>query len=412
MITQITNSSDRDHLALPVMMLVVVGYSLAPLAISSGGDNPFLINLFWRIGLILGYISFLLLFAKSLIFKSECRGLIWERLFALRKVGNWRNMSYLAFPLAVVGNFDSALFVFATRYTDVAIIAVLFETWPIFYILIVARILRNERSPDQGIPAFSMAFLVGVAFIGLVFVYASQQQGGVLEFVLRLAIWNQLGIIGLALGAAFLGAFPAFSFRWGMDLSKEVASTVNRSPEDKSLQLACITFATMLANVVSMPISLGLGVGLGEDLPIHNLFQHNIIFLIVVGGVIAYALPTILWRLANLLSLENPGINALAFLIPILSVVWLVLFSEVNLAKWDYFIMGTLAVITANLLINFQAEIRWGFKALLLTLGTSGAVVYLRDGAFENLDIDRWHWTAGGYFEALALSATVFTLCG
>ena len=121
-------------------------------------------------------------------------------------------------------------------------------------------------------------------------------------------------------------------------------------------------------------------------------------------------MPTILWRLANLLSPQNQGINALAFLIPVLSVVWLVSFGEVNLGSWDYFIMGTLAIITANLLINFQAEVRWGFKALLLTLGTAGAVVYLRDGAFENLNVDKWHWTAGGYFEALALSATVFTL--
>ena len=72
--------------------------------------------------------------------------------------------------------------------------------------------------------------------------------------------------------------------------------------------------------------------------------------------------------------------------------------------------MGTAAIVIANLLIDFQTEIRWGFKTLILALGTCGMVAYLRDGVFEYLGVGRWHRTAGGYFEALARSATVFTL--
>ena len=41
----------------------------------------------------------------------------------------------------------------------------------------------------------------------------------------------------------------------------------------------------------------------------------------------------------------------------------------------DYLIIGTAALITANLLIGFEAEIRWGFKSLILSLG---ALRYLR----------------------------------
>lgn len=47
---------------------------------------------------------------------------------------------------------------------------------------------------------------------------------------------------------------------------------------------------------------------------------------------------------------------------------------------------------------------------MILGLSACGIIVYLRDGIFESLGVDKWHWTTGGYFEALALSATVFTL--
>ena len=72
--------------------------------------------------------------------------------------------------------------------------------------------------------------------------------------------------------------------------------------------------------------------------------------------------------------------------------------------------MGTAAIITANLAMNFEAEIRWGFRALVLALIACGAIVYLRDDVFTPLGIEPWSWTAGGCFESITLSATVFTL--
>ena len=50
--------------------------------------------------------------------------------------------------------------------------------------------------------------------------------------------------------------------------------------------------------------------------------------------------------------------------------------------------MGTAAIITANLTMNFEAEIRWGFRALVLALIACGALVYLRDDVFTSLGIE------------------------
>ena len=73
--------------------------------------------------------------------------------------------------------------------------------------------------------------------------------------------------------------------------------------------------------------------------------------------------------------------------------------------------IGATAIIVANLLINFEAEIRWSFEALILALGGCGTIVYLREDLFKNwLGIPDWAWSGDGYFGSIALAATVFTL--
>lgn len=110
---------------------------------------------------------------------------------------------------------------------------------------------------------------------------------------------------------------------------------------------------------------------------------------------------SILWRKANFAT-ENLGINALVYATPVFSLVWLYVSSEAHVPRADLLIIGAAAIITANLLINFEAEIGFGFKSLILALWACGAVVYLRP--------ETWIWDGPGYFQALGLSATVFTL--
>ena len=49
--------------------------------------------------------------------------------------------------------------------------------------------------------------------------------------------------------------------------------------------------------------------------------------------------------------------------------------------------MGTAAIITANLTMNFEAEIRWGFRGLVPALIACGVIVYLREDVFTHLGI-------------------------
>ncbi|MCY3692970.1 MAG: hypothetical protein OXH30_13335, partial [Chloroflexi bacterium] len=107
---------------------------------------------------------------------------------------------------------------------------------------------------------------------------------------------------------------------------------------------------------------------------------------------------------------NNLGINAISYGTPIFSLFWLFLFAEVDISRVDYLIIGTAAIISANLLINFEAEVRFGFKALILALWGCGAFVYLRDDFLHLLPFDGWLWPRETYLGALGLSATVFIL--
>ena len=127
-----------------------------------------------------------------------------------------------------------------------------------------------------------------------------------------------------------------------------------------------------------------------------------------LGGVFL-AFTAICWRQANLIT-NNLGVNALWYSTPIFTLVWLFAFSQVFVVRPDYLLIGAAAIIAANLLINFEAEVRLGFKSLIIALWVCGVFVYLRPVSDNLLIVDDWTWIGTSYFEALALSATVFTL--
>ena len=107
---------------------------------------------------------------------------------------------------------------------------------------------------------------------------------------------------------------------------------------------------------------------------------------------------------------EDLFISSINFLVPIYSLLWVVSFSQTNILRGDFLIIGVSAIVIANLFVRFQSEFRKAFNWLLFALWTGGMIVYLREDIFELSAVEKWHWTTGGYFEALALSATVFTL--
>jgi len=129
----------------------------------------------------------------------------------------------------------------------------------------------------------------------------------------------------------------------------------------------------------------------------------------LIAGILVSGISDILFRKANSIT-DNLGVNAIAYSTPVAGLAWLVAFGRVGDVSIDLLTIGAVALISANLLINFEAEVRFGFKALILALWSCGAFVYLRDDFLHLLPFDGWLWPRETYLGSVGLSATVFIL--
>ena len=378
-----------NRVAIGYMLVAVTLFSSLPLVIAWGGGErtPFLFNAAMNAGIVLGCVAFMGVFYRRLILDGFNLGLISRRIFD-PKIG-----------LSIVANFNFAMFAWSTRFVDVSVSAILFESWPIFIILITARLFRGDtRYRDI---TYEMLLLLALGLVGFAFVvvgqaggFANIQTGG-----LSLLI---VGVI-LAMLGAIATSFTAFSFRWGTDVAGELSEESRAGFSDASLDLFGVLVAFLIANTVSAIVNTFAGFSSGESMDLRVL-----LIAVFLGGATNWV-ANVAWRKANLTT-DNLGINALAYATPIFSLIWLFLFSRVAPERLDYLIAGAVGIIIVNLLINFEAEIRFGFKALLLALWACGAFVYLRDDVLHFLPFGQWQWPGETYFGALGLSATVFTL--
>ncbi len=370
------------------MLLSVAGFSLIPLIISQGAaENPFMFNAGWRLGFGAGLLSFLLVRYWPLTTDSEVWTLIGNRIF------RW------ALLFAVVSQFEYAIFAWSIRLVDVSVAAILFETYHVLIILLTAWLFRKERRYRKIGLDVMLLLILGV--VGFAFVVSGQ--AGAPVWLGGRSISVVLPGIGLALLAAITAACSAFNLRWGADLTRELPPRIHDRWNRDSLDLFCVVTASVIANTVAIPFNIIAGV-VGKETITLVIFLSGII-----GGFVINAMANVAWRNANLIT-DNLGVNAISYATPIFSLGWLFLFSQVNVPLADYLFIGAAAIITANLLINFEADIRLGFKVLIIALWSCGAFVYLRDDLLALLPFDTWLWTGAPYFQAMALSATVFIL--
>lgn len=388
--TNILNGNDgRNRTAAGYMLAAVLGSSLIPLtiALGQGDQNPFLFNVILGTGAVLGYLAFLCLGYRGLFWNKAVWVLVWRRLFS-------RAILY-----GVISNFNYVLVAWATQYIDISVAAMLFETWLIFAIVFTADLFRKEGR--FGNINFALIVTLTLGLLGLGYVIASQSGG----FTNSVTVPQYPLLIGslLALLAAIIGGLGvAYSSRWGIDLSQSLQEIGYEERSIRSLELPCIIIGYAAGNLIAILPKVAFGIVSTEPLTVETFVFGTL------GGVFL-AFTAICWRQSNLIT-NNLGVNALWYSTPIFTLVWLFAFSQVFVVRPDYLLIGAAAIIAANLLINFEAEVRLGFKSLIIALWVCGVFVYLRPVSDNLLIVDDWTWIGVSYFEALALSATVFTL--
>ena len=386
-----------DRAAVGYMLVSVAVSSMAPLMIAVIGvaHIPFVFTAGMQAGGMAGYLLFLLVRYPRLVVDPGVRGVVRDHIFHLGRRTVW-------FFLGVVSGLDYALFVWSTRFIDISATTILFESWPFFLIFFVVLLYRGTGRYRKF--TFTLGMLLVTGFAGSAFVIASQY-GGFGEFGNRTGYEIGFGVM-LAVLASLATSLAAYLFRWGSSLADGLVSVggiVPNGGNSVSLEMFCVAIGIVISDVLSIAMNASIGLASGESLAFPPLIAGFFV------GIFVYALGSMTWRMSNLTT-GNLGVNALGYAAPVVALVLLWAFSQAEVANPGFLVIGSVAIVASNLLINFEAEIRWGFKALIFALLSFGAFVYLRDEVFSFFGVEEWLWKGGGYFESIALSATVFTL--
>ena len=325
------------------MVLAVVGFSFAPLVVDLGGGkaSPFLLNASWRFGVSLGWLLFLVIRYPHLIADPRIRTVTVQHLRGQRP----RLGLHPAIWLLTLSYFDYVLLGWATRFIDISVAAILFETWPVLSVVFLSCLFRNEKRFNK-LTVDTLLLLV-LALVGFAFVVVSQVEQ--IDGIDGIALPALMLGITLGLGAAIVGALAVYSFKWGFDLAADIEDTrlvPEHNREDRgSLELFGVVVVCLISTSMSCVFSAFAGFVNNETLEL-----RTVLIGILLGGL-AISLASICWRRAISLTADL-GINAMIYLTPLVALLWLGVFSRIDVPHPQYLLIGTCGIIVANLLIN------------------------------------------------------------
>lgn len=388
--------------AIACMLGTVVCLSLIPVFIKGGSASayPFLFTGAWRLIVCVASLSFIGIFYRRLFRSGAARA-------AVRKNGLNRH-----FALGIVSILDYALFAAASRFVDTVIVSVIFESWPLFFVLYMSWLYKGTGRYSRNF--WSRLGFMLLAFAGIGFAAASSN-GPEFSGDLRRVLQG----VSLAVLAAMATIITAHVFKWASQTAedyRELCESPGAGGEEKNIYEHFTTRTLMTPEVLFAIFAYAICCGFGAVLNIavsaftgewrqadELLFGSiaggvNVLFILAAGA--AYTGVTVLWRLSNVIT-KNLAINTLIYLVPVFTVFLLWFFFDIKIARPDYFLIAATAIITANLLVNFDAAISFSYKGLIVSFWGSGVIVHLC-GWFQ-LDIL-------AYFYVIAISTAMFVM--
>ena len=157
--------ADRGGGAALFMLASVLCYSFVPLLIvmAGGVERPFMFNSLYRLCASLGGLFFLLLTCRDLLLDSRVLRLL------RRRACRWD------FPLLCLPYFGYTAFAWSATLVDVSLTTVIVESWPLFYVPLAERLLRQQGRYLR--PTLFRMIPVLLAFGGFVMVVSSHTGG-------------------------------------------------------------------------------------------------------------------------------------------------------------------------------------------------------------------------------------------
>ncbi len=383
---------NRQPTAVVLMLVSVLVYSLLPLLVDVFGDwgSVALVTGMWTLsyacvnGCVARWLS-----------RRDGTGVSFRQL--IREIPWW------AYMVAFVAAFQWVFFAWSARLTETAVTTMIFECWPVLFLL--GRKKFAPGADKQPVTAGDVTFVV-VAAVGLLLVVFSNTS----DSNASVSLWGPV-VAGVALVIA-AGA-PIVNIK----TSEEVAGMLSSHSRGGDARLKTCVSALQDAvarGAASVPLLI---VGAAQAGSVDNVPVSALAVGFGIGVV--HGITRVFFLGANHLS-RSDLINSIYYGVPVLGLMWLWALTDVTIAEPSMFFVGVTGVVAVNIAIHLDPEgtgrskghkdLRvsgHGFKALIVALWVSGAVVLLKD---ELLPASMLGWAVPEYWGLVTLGATVFVL--
>ena len=368
---------DKLHPAF-YMMIAVVFYSVVPVMFELGDadESPFLFTGIW-----LGSVG---IAAGSVILSLQ-----WTLLSDRTVIEDiWSHCKSRLMLFSAIGFCGFAFFAVGLAHVDVSLAAILYETWPIFLIFLMARWFKGTQRYNP--ITFGTLLFVVMALIGVALVILSQSDApqplpahdaGLAEFMtLSGVIFKVLPGVALVLMGAFCQAASGGTLKIGVLLAKEHPHEKHHKSNDPR-EIVFVIVMSCICLVFAGFALCAIGVMVSEALSAHQLTYA------ILGGLFVNSIATFAFRYANLKT-DDLGVNALAYATPLVTLIWLFALSTLDVSRLDFLIIGAMGIVASNLLINVDASDRLAYKALIVSLWLFGTITYFYDGFTTDVPLE------------------------
>ena len=343
------NNFIGDLSANSLMILSVMFYSMVPVLLAAGESHksPLVFNAISSLFSCFGMIIILYLFYKDKLMSLE----MW-RVFGQ----NWKKWTLLG---VFLGNLDYLFFSFALKYVTVSVVVILYETWPIFFMLFLGLMSKNENIYEK-LNTQKLIYIT-ISFMGMAMVIISQSEDGVLS---SFSIALLLGIL-LSLTAAALGALDSSSaIKW----SRGIHNKINKSNRSETIVYFSM-IGILLANLLIAVLGFSLNNIMTPDLEIST----KSIVISAINGFVLLTAARVFFIKANV-ETKKLEMNTISYMGPILTLILLFSAGYVDVSRIDWLLIGASGIIMSNVFLNFRKTTRSFITKLTMSFWLSGVI--------------------------------------
>ena len=328
----------NNKTAICFMFLAVIFYSLIPVFIHAGDakQDPFIFNAIRLMFLCIGIMIFLILFYWKELINYEIWKIISKNALKLSMIGS------------ILGSFNYAIFAFSLKYIDVALATVIYDTWPIWMILLTGKMFQKEKH-YQKTHIMEWGCII-IAFLGLCLVVSSESGMLFLYHNNMESLYSlSMGVV-LALAAAIIGALSSgCTIKWGRDIINKNLEV--KPKETGNMTVFFVLFATFAASVINF-----ITIILFNNFTANSnefIYTENVIIAAILGLFISTP-ATLFFRTANVITTKLE-INVMGYLTPIFTLACLIVMGYADVVRMDWLIIGALLIVTTNILLYLNS---------------------------------------------------------